>query len=139
MKRTLDIATLATSYDSGAITPEDVINDIYDTIAAEGENPVWISLRSRVDALSKAMNAPKGPLYGIPFAVKDNIDVAGLPTTCACPDFAYTPAQSATVVAVLKLPAPSSSARPISISSQPGSSGRARPMEYRETHSIPIM
>ena len=38
------------------------------------------------------------PLYGVPFAVKDNIDVAGLPTTAACPAFAYTPAHSATVV-----------------------------------------
>src|SRR5207302_9749150 len=38
------------------------------------------------------------PLYGIPFAVKDNIDVAGLPTTAACPAFAYMPASSAPVV-----------------------------------------
>jgi len=38
------------------------------------------------------------PLYGIPFAVKDNIDVLGLATTCACPEFSYQPTQSATVV-----------------------------------------
>ena len=38
------------------------------------------------------------PLYGIPFAVKDNIDCAGLPTTAACPAFAYTPTQNAHVV-----------------------------------------
>ena len=38
------------------------------------------------------------PLYGVPFAVKDNIDVAGLPTTAACPGFAYQPQQSAEVV-----------------------------------------
>ena len=38
------------------------------------------------------------PLFGVPFVVKDNIDVAGLPTTAACPAFAYQPAQSSFVV-----------------------------------------
>ena len=38
------------------------------------------------------------PLFGLPFAVKDNIDVDGMPTTAACKEFAYTPAKSATVV-----------------------------------------
>ncbi len=42
------------------------------------------------------------PLYGVPVAVKDNIDVEGLPTTAACPAFAYRPAADATAVAKLK-------------------------------------
>jgi allophanate hydrolase len=42
------------------------------------------------------------PLYGIPFAVKDNIDVAEMQTTAACPAYAYTPSESATVVARLE-------------------------------------
>ncbi|WP_439541470.1 allophanate hydrolase [Hyphomicrobium sp.] len=94
----LDIETLAAGYAAGAFTPEDVIGEVYRRIAAAGERPVWINLVAREAAFAKARGATKGPLYGIPFAVKDNIDVAGVPTTCACPDFAYTPERSATVV-----------------------------------------
>jgi allophanate hydrolase len=94
----LDIATLTQAYATGTLTPEAVLTCIYNRIAVEGERPVWISVVSRADAMAKLKLAPKGPLWGIPFAVKDNIDVAGLPTTCACPEFAYTPTRSATVV-----------------------------------------
>lgn len=98
MIASLDIGTLREGYASGLFTPRDVIARIYDRIAQMGERPVWISLVPRDVALARAASAPRGPLYGIPFAVKDNIDVAGLETTCACPDFAYMPSRSATVV-----------------------------------------
>ncbi len=94
----LDIATLTQAYATGTLTPEAVLTCIYNRITVEGERPVWITLVARATALAKLKSAPKGPLWGIPFAVKDNIDVAGLPTTCACPEFAYTPTRSASVV-----------------------------------------
>ncbi len=102
MKRSFDIASLAAGYADGCFTPAEIIDEIYDRIEAQGEQPVWISLRSREEAISTAAAAPKGPLYGIPFAVKDNIDVAGLPTTCACPDFSYQPERSAFVIEQLE-------------------------------------
>lgn len=98
MISSLDFATLRDGYARGAFSPQDVVNLAYDRIAAMGERPVWISLVPRDVALARAASAPRGPLFGIPFAVKDNIDVAGLETTCACPDFAYTPERSATIV-----------------------------------------
>ncbi|THD43536.1 MAG: allophanate hydrolase [Bradyrhizobium sp.] len=72
--------------------------------AAEAQDPaIWISRVDRETLLAQAAaldaRGPAGlPLFGVPFAVKDNIDVAGLPTTAACPDFAYSPGRSATVV-----------------------------------------
>lgn len=94
----LDLSSLRKGYASGAFTPADVIAEVYRRIAAIGEKPAWITLVPRDAAIAAAQSAPTGPLHGIPFAVKDNIDVAGLPTTCACPEFAYTPDRSATVV-----------------------------------------
>lgn len=95
--QSLDIDALATGYAAGVFTPTTIIQEVYRRIAEAGERPTWISLVPKAEAVEKARHA-QGPLAGIPFAVKDNIDVAGLPTTCACPDFAYTPERSATVV-----------------------------------------
>jgi allophanate hydrolase len=79
----------------------DAIAAVYDRIESEPLQPVWISLVPRESALDRARKlegVDDLPLCGIPFAVKDNIDVAGVPTTAGCPAYAYTPSASATVV-----------------------------------------
>lgn len=102
-----DLATLTERYRSGATTPLAVIEAVIARIAASSDPAVWIS-RFSDEALRQAARSlgsvpdPAKPLWGVPFAVKDNIDVAGLPTTAACPAFAYDPAADATVVARLK-------------------------------------
>ena len=105
----LDFTTLQSLYREARLTPTEVVHAVYDRIAARGEDHVWIHLCTREQALARArqleQHRPQSsqpwtemPLYGLPFAVKDNIDVAGLPTTAACPQFAYTPETSAPVV-----------------------------------------
>jgi allophanate hydrolase len=99
----LDLASLRSLYKSGQATPSDVVASVYDAIAANPD-PIFISLMPREKALAKARKLEQSPmadvrpLYGVPFAIKDNIDVACLPTTAGCPAYAYTPARSATVV-----------------------------------------
>jgi allophanate hydrolase len=76
----------------------------YARIARAGRPEVWITLRDEGDALAEAAaldarpDAAGLPLYGLTLAVKDNVDVAGLPTTAACPAFAYRPAAGAPAV-----------------------------------------
>ena len=78
-------------------------------ISEEPTEGVWIHLRDvdEVMAETRAVEQSHGsgahaPLYGVPFAVKDNIDIEGVPTTAACPDFAYVPSESAPVVERLR-------------------------------------
>lgn len=79
------------------MTPEDRVNEIYDRIARRPLNPVWISLVPREISVERARLA-RGPLAGLTFAVKDNIDVIGQPTTAGCPAYAYSPDADATVL-----------------------------------------
>jgi allophanate hydrolase len=92
---------------AGTVSPEATIARCYARIRAHDDPAVFISLRDEADAIAEAKAlAAEGhrdrPLYGVPVAVKDNIDVKGLPTTAACPAFSYEPTKDATCVARLK-------------------------------------
>lgn len=97
----LEIPAIKSAYAQG-LTVQALMNVLYDRIEAYPDKAVFISLVPREAVLAAISDDRTLPLYGIPFVVKDNIDVAGLPTTAACPDFAYTPTADATVVARLR-------------------------------------
>jgi allophanate hydrolase len=100
---------LARAYAAGA-RPASVLSQVLARIAARGDDHAWITLRgaaeltAEADAVAARWPDPdrRPPLFGVPYAVKDNIDVAGLPTTAACPGFAYRPAADAPLVARLR-------------------------------------
>lgn len=101
----LTIPALHAAYATGTPVAQ-VIAQVYDRIAAVADPAMFITLLPQ-DAVLAAAAAlgpydPDRPLWGVPFAVKDNIDVAGCLTTAACPAFAYTAAEDAFVVARLK-------------------------------------
>ncbi len=108
------IADVLTAYRHGSLKPSKLIHDLLLQIEQSERSEVWISrvaaktLKQQAAALDLMLQI-KGeavfdslPLFGIPFAVKDNIDAAELPTTAACPAFTHTPSSSATVVARLQ-------------------------------------
>ncbi len=104
----LDIATLHQRYRERAATPLEVVDAVIARCEAYPDPAVWISraspaqLREQAKHLMARGPGPDLPLWGIPFAVKDNIDCAGFETTAACPAFAYPATRDATVVAKLK-------------------------------------
>jgi len=100
----LNISVLKKAYQSKTITPNKLFAQLREK--AQTLENVWIHLLSEselqpyLDNLLK--KEPKDcPLWGVPFAIKDNIDLAGVPTTAACPEFSYTPEKSAHVIKVL--------------------------------------
>lgn len=93
-------------YLNGTLDPEEVIREIIRRAERDKEMNIWIEPPAEAQiapflAALKELNPQEHPLWGIPFAVKDNIDVKGLPTTAACPEFAYQPDADAAVVARL--------------------------------------
>src|SRR5260370_15850024 len=101
------IAAIVEAHRKGATRPESTIADCYARIRAHGDAAVFLSLRDEQDALAEARALGAGgtgdrPLFGVPVAVKDNIDVKGLATTAGCPAFAYDPKADATCVRRLK-------------------------------------
>lgn len=104
----LDLSTLRAAYAAG-LTPLDVIEEVIARRAASNDPAIFITptpdaaLRAAAKELMARAPQPNSlPLWGIPFAVKDNIDAEGLPTTAACPAFAREAATDSTVVARLK-------------------------------------
>ena len=99
----MDLASLAARYRTNSLTPLRLVDEILERIEARGDDHVWIHRLSREQLLAHArrlevVDPANKPLYGVPFAIKDNIDLAGHPTTAGCPDFTYVARDSASVV-----------------------------------------
>jgi hypothetical protein len=102
----LGLKQLGEAYASGSLTPTQLVQALHPRLAST--KAVFIHLASlddllaRAAALEAAPAAGRGPLWGVPFATKDNVDVAGMPTTAGCPAFSYVPEKSAAAVQALE-------------------------------------
>jgi len=99
----LSIARLREAYRNKETTPEEVIREIVRLSEEEAGRNVWITpprlerIRPYLDRLA-SLDPEEAPLWGIPFGIKDNIDLAGVPTTAGCADYQYVPRENAAVV-----------------------------------------
>src|SRR5579859_631405 len=101
------IAAIVAAHRAGDLSPAQTVARSFQRIRDHNDPAIFISLRDEKDAVAEAealsaKDAAQLPLYGIPVAIKDNIDVAGMPTTAACPAYSYLPSFDATVVARLR-------------------------------------
>jgi allophanate hydrolase len=98
------VADILTAHRTGAATPTATVARVADLIDGHGDDGTWITPVPRAELLAAAAELERRPgartlpLYGVPFGVKDSIDVAGHPTTLACPDYAYIAEETAPVV-----------------------------------------
>jgi allophanate hydrolase len=101
------VAEILQAYRDGAISPQEIVARSFARIRAHNDPAIFITLRDEAEVRAEASALARSgdralPLFGIPVAVKDNIDVKGLPTTAACPAFLYRPNKDATAVARLR-------------------------------------
>jgi allophanate hydrolase len=101
------VADIVRAHRGRSTSPAETVARSFARIRAHADPAVFIALRDEAEALAEARalmatGHTDAPLYGVPVAVKDNIDVKGLPTTAACPAFAYRPAADANAVARLE-------------------------------------
>jgi allophanate hydrolase len=102
-KMKLSISWLRRGYISGRISPRHVVDIIIKRAKAAREKNIWITepnmkfIKPYLENLKK-MSVEKYPLWGIPFAIKDNIDLEGIATTAGCPSYSYMPKESAQTV-----------------------------------------
>lgn len=103
-----DIAALVAATRSGTLPIAQVVEEVLDALSLARRPEAWLqtvapeALRRRAAELDSRRSEAEGlPLYGVPFAVKDNIDAAGLATTAGCPAFSYLPAEDSFAVALL--------------------------------------
>lgn len=98
------VAEILASHAGGTGSPTKTAARVADAIEARGDDGTWLSVvpRDQLIAAAEEIERRPGartlPLYGVPFGVKDSIDVAGVPTTLSCPDYAYIPQATAPVV-----------------------------------------
>lgn len=101
----LSIEWIKKSYNEGSLTPRELVEALIERNEKFKDYNIWIvpPAMEWIDPFLKHLEImdKRLPLWGIPFAIKDNIDLEGVPTTAACPDYAYVPSESATVVSKL--------------------------------------
>ena len=101
-----DIDAVQQGYASGQFTPRELMLYLTRRSAQFHAHNIWIHHLTATELEPYLQRLESGdrerlPLYGVPFAIKDNIDLEGVPTTAACPEFTYRPDHSAYVVQLL--------------------------------------
>jgi allophanate hydrolase len=101
----LEFDAIAAAYSGGKLEPRELVQCIYSRLEARGTRPIWTNVLPKEEVLAyverasaRRANGEVLPLFGVPFAIKDNIDLMGLPTTAGCPAFGRMPREHAVAV-----------------------------------------